>query len=88
MKEYKVPVQSLIDHIRTAVDVDPWAKEMVEELLTDPQRKPVVCCSQCVHWDKESGLTARRCSYWERYTTQGEFCSHGFNATAEKGVRK
>ncbi len=33
MKEYKVPVQSLIDHIKTAVDVDPWAKEMAEELL-------------------------------------------------------
>ena len=33
MKDYKVPVQSLIDHIKTAVDVDPWAKEMAEELL-------------------------------------------------------
>ena len=29
----KVPVQSLIDHIKTAIDVDPWAKEMAEELL-------------------------------------------------------
>lgn len=28
-----VPVQSLIDHIKTAIDVDPWAKEMAEELL-------------------------------------------------------
>lgn len=28
-----VSVQSLIDHIKTAIDVDPWAKEMVEELL-------------------------------------------------------
>ena len=33
MKEYKVPVQSLIDHIKTAVDVDDWAKEMAEDLL-------------------------------------------------------
>ena len=33
MREWKVPVQSLIDHIKTAVDVDPWAKEMAEELL-------------------------------------------------------
>ena len=33
--KYNVPVQSLIDHIKTAVDVDPWAKEMVEELLKD-----------------------------------------------------
>ena len=77
MTERKVTVQSLIDHIKTAVDVDPWAKKMVEELLTDPQRRHVVFCNQCVHWDKESGLTARRCGYWERYTTQAEFCSHG-----------
>ena len=37
MKEYKVPVQSLIDHIKTAVDVDPWAKEMAEELLKEQE---------------------------------------------------
>lgn len=30
---HTVPIQSLIDHIKTAVDVDPWAKEMAEELL-------------------------------------------------------
>ena len=30
-----MPVQSLIDHIKTAVDVDPWAKEMAEELLKE-----------------------------------------------------
>ena len=35
MKEHKVPVQSLIDHIKTAVDVDPWAKKMAEELLKE-----------------------------------------------------
>lgn len=33
MKEYKVPVQSLINHIKTAIDLDPWAQEMAEELL-------------------------------------------------------
>lgn len=33
LSEWKVPVQSLIDHIKTAIDVDPWAKEMAEELL-------------------------------------------------------
>ena len=32
MKHY-VSVQSLIDHIKTAMDVDPWAKEMAETLL-------------------------------------------------------
>ena len=31
---HDVPVQSLIDHIKTAIDVDPWAKVMVEELLS------------------------------------------------------
>ena len=35
----RVPIQSLIDHIKTAVDVDPWAKEMAEELLE--KHKPV-----------------------------------------------
>ena len=39
MKEYKVPVQSLIDHIKTATDVDPWAKEMAEDLLKEQERK-------------------------------------------------
>lgn len=33
-------IDSLINHIKTASDVDPWAKEMAEELLT--KRKPVV----------------------------------------------
>ena len=33
----KVPVQSLIDHIKTAIDVDPWAKEMAEKLLKECQ---------------------------------------------------
>ena len=37
MTEHKVPVQSLIDHIKTAVDVDPWAKEMAEELLKEQE---------------------------------------------------
>lgn len=33
MEEYKVPIQSLIDHIKTSIDVDDWAKEMAEDLL-------------------------------------------------------
>ena len=41
MGKYKVPVQSLIDHIKTATDVDPWAQEMAEELLTKQKEKPV-----------------------------------------------
>ena len=35
MSKWKVPVQSLIDHIKTAIDVDPWAKEMAEDLLKE-----------------------------------------------------
>ena len=42
MSEWKVPVQSLIDHIKTSIDVDPWAKEMVEELLKKQEAvKPI-----------------------------------------------
>ncbi len=37
MKDHKVPVQSLIDHIKTAIDVDDWAKEMAEELLKEQE---------------------------------------------------
>lgn len=33
MSDYNVPVRSLIDHIRTAVDVDPWAQDMAAQLL-------------------------------------------------------
>ena len=33
MKKDKSRIQSCVDHINTAVDVDPWAKEMAEELL-------------------------------------------------------
>ena len=39
VSEWKVPVQSLIDHIKTAVDVDPWAKKMVEELLKEQEEE-------------------------------------------------
>jgi exosome complex RNA-binding protein Csl4 len=38
---HNVPVQSLIDHIKTAIDVDPWAKEMAEELLKKHEQKQV-----------------------------------------------
>ena len=41
MTERNVPVQSFIDHIKTAVDVDPWAKEMAEELLKEQEPKNV-----------------------------------------------
>lgn len=47
------------------------------EPLRNPQRRCVVFCNQCDRWDKESGLTARRCTHWERFTKQHDFCSYG-----------
>ena len=41
MKDFNVPIQSLIDHIKTATDVDPWAKEMAEELLKEQEKKEI-----------------------------------------------
>lgn len=58
MKDHKVPVQSLIDHIKTAIDVDDWAKEMAEELLKEQDAvKPIppedefslYRCGKCYH---------------------------------------
>ena len=55
MSEWKVPVQSLIDHIKTAVDVDPWAKEMAEELLKEQEpalptwSQGKAYCGKCGH---------------------------------------
>ena len=47
-KKYKVPLQSLIDHIKTACDVDPWAKEMAEDLLKNQSQ--VICLSCFRRW--------------------------------------
>lgn len=66
MSEWKVPVQSLIDHIKTAVDVDQWAKDMAEELLKEQDAvepkvigengfgHPVHACGKCGHLITES----------------------------------
>ena len=51
---HNVPVQSLIDHIKTAIDVDPWAQEMVENLLKE--QPEVVRCKECKHGEKVSTL--------------------------------
>ena len=42
MKDFNVPIQSLIDHIKTATDVEPWAKEMAEDLLKEQEVKTVI----------------------------------------------
>jgi len=67
MNGQNVPVQSLIDHIKTAVDVDPWAQEMAAKLLAKQIPTPAeingngrgtwyymcgVCCGQIDTSDK------------------------------------
>ena len=38
---------------------------------------PVVRCTACKHWDRNSGLTARKCDKWDAFTTQWDYCSYG-----------
>ena len=57
MIEHKVPIQSLIDHIKTAIDVDPWAKEMAEELLKEQEAK-----AKWVYCEDEYGQDGYECS--------------------------
>ena len=45
--KHNVPIQSLIDHIKTAIDVDPWAKEMVEELLKEQENDLRIMFNRC-----------------------------------------
>ena len=60
MKEYKVPLQSLIDHIKTATDVDPWAMEMAEKLLK--KQEP----TEPIH--KNAGDFCGRCDSYIRWS--------------------
>ena len=62
--KHNVPIQSLIDHIKTAIDVDPWAKEMVEDLLKEQDEGKYIPCkvtTETGKWDGEKcsvcGLT-------------------------------
>lgn len=52
--KHNVPVQSLIDHIKTAVDVDPWAKDMAEELLKERKPKQIIRKQVKLSWDDGS----------------------------------
>ena len=74
MKEYKVPIQSLIDHIKTALDVDDWAKEMAEELLKE--QKQIVMCKDCKFID-ESVKTRFFCGRLMRCVDADWFCADG-----------
>lgn len=73
MTEHKVPVQSLIDHIKTAVDVDPWAKEMAEELLEKQEPKPVKVVKNVYNHEF---YYCPRCdrSFYDLYYGKPKFC--------------
>ena len=78
MKDYKVPVQSLIDHIKTACDVDPWAKEMAEELLKEHQQ--IVRCKDCQHgtsFKKADGSSVYICDKARGIQNGDWFCADG-----------
>lgn len=81
MSEWKVPVQSLIDHIKTATDVDPWAKGMAEELLKEQEAKkviestnmytglPITHCPKC-------GVPIDRYLYGRQHDGQTNYCPY------------
>ena len=69
MKEYKAPIQSLIDHIKTALDVDPWAKEMAEELLKEQQNNSQIAYEEGFHDGYKQAMSE----------TQGKWTQRTFN---------
>ena len=59
--KHNVPVQSLIDHIKTAIDVDPWAKEMVEELLKEKEKKQITLHKKhVITWGRNDEFNMRK----------------------------
>lgn len=80
MTSRKVPIQSLIDHIKTAIDVDPWAKEMVEELLKE--QPEIVRCKDCKHYKlyrgRVSGNLLHECEIFDLDIDEPDwFCANG-----------
>lgn len=70
MKEYKVSVQSMIDHIKTAADVDPWAKEMAEKLL----KKQEAVAPRRIDGKRNHFIKCGNCNY--DLVTGFKFCPH------------
>ena len=77
---HDVPIQSLIDHIKTAVDVDDWAKEMVEDFL---KMKPeahwinhVYKCDdkkyECSHCRRTASQSTKYCPFCGSYLNAEE----------------
>ena len=52
------------------------ARRRIREIPSVPA-VPVVRCTACRNWNRESGLTARMCSYWRKFTKQFDYCSYG-----------
>ena len=76
MAKHNVPIQSLIDHIKTAVDVDPWAKEMAEELLKE--KEAVVLCKDCKWWGSNRLCENSDSPCFQNGCTHGNwFCADG-----------
>ena len=72
--KHNVPVQSLIDHIKTATDVDPWAKEMAEELLKKPE---IIHCQDCKHWERRECGSYGTCENRDGFYDGDWFCADG-----------
>lgn len=53
------------------------AYEEVLKMLADDKLIHVTTCDVCKCWDKDSGLTARKCRYHDRITVQHDYCSNG-----------
>lgn len=66
MKDFNVPIQILIDHIKTATDVDPWAKEMAEELLKEHETKTG-------RWIYKKYDDMFMCSCCEKYSIRNDY---------------
>lgn len=49
---------------------------------------PVVRCESCENWDTDSGLTARMCYRFGRYTTRYWFCADGRRKHGAEGAGK
>lgn len=50
------------------------AKPMKEDIVFEPF---IVSCLNCIYWDQDSGLTARKCKKHNIFTKQSDFCSDG-----------
>lgn len=55
-------------------------EELSKELMKAINHAPeiVLKCEACMFWDADSGLSARMCGRWGKFTTKNEFCSRFF----------